>query len=263
MEGEAPQAVVPTFPAAAVRRSIPPTQPVKNHQVDLAERDVRIPCKDAMPHGTLTIPCNPRGLVIFAHGSGSSRFSPRNRMVAARMHHRKLATLVLDLLTHEEASSDWTATLRYDIPLLAERLESATRWVEQQDGLQNLGIGYFGASTGAAAAVAAAARLPEIRAVVSRGGRIDLAEDSIDWVAAPTLLIVGEFDQGVASWNQESFKHLNCEKQILLVPGATHLFQEPKALELVAELAASWFEKHLPPLQQKLPADQELDTRAA
>lgn len=217
----------------------------------LREHAVLIPCPDAKLHGNLSIPSGAIGLVIFAHGSGSSRFSPRNRMVAAKLHERKLATLLFDLLTHEEASSDVTGARRFDIPLLTQRLVAVTRWAQQEESTGDLEIGYFGASTGAAAALSAAARIPEIRAVVSRGGRTDLAGDAISRVEAPTLLVVGELDYPVIGWNEESFRRLECVKSIARVTGATHLFQEENALEQVAELAASWFERHLPKAQQE------------
>lgn len=217
----------------------------------LREREVLIPCPDAKLHGHLSIPSGAIGLVIFAHGSGSSRFSPRNRMVASKLHERKLATLLFDLLTHAEASSDVTGARRFDIPLLSERLVAVTRWAQQHESTADLEIGYFGASTGAAAALSAAARIPQIRAMVSRGGRTDLAGDAIEGVEVPTLLIVGELDFPVIEWNEESFKRLACVKGIELVTGATHLFQEPNALEQVAELAATWFERYLPKAQKE------------
>lgn len=229
----------------------------------LREREVSIHCPDATLHGNLTIPGGARGLVIFAHGSGSSRFSPRNRMVAARMHRRKLATLLFDLMTPGEASSDWTATLRYDIPFLTERLVAATQWAQQQDDVGDLSIGYFGASTGAAATLAAAAKIPEIRAVVSRGGRTDLADYAVGWVQVPTLMIVGEYDNPVIRCNEESFRRMDCVKRIEQVPGATHLFQEPHALEHVADLAAEWFECYLPRMTKELYRSHEYDTHAA
>jgi putative phosphoribosyl transferase len=172
-------------------------------------------------------------------------------MVADKLHQRKLATLLFDLLTYEEVSSDSAGSNRFDIQLLTNRLVTVTRWAQQQELVGDLKIGYFGASTGAAAALAAAAMIPEIRAVVSRGGRTDLAGNAIEWVAAPTLLIVGELDFPVIEWNEESFKRMDCVKGIILVSGATHLFQEPNTLEEVAELAASWFERYLPVIQQE------------
>lgn len=223
----------------------------------LREYEVTIPCDLATLSGSLSIPSGAIGLVVFAHGSGSSRFSPRNRMVAGEMHQRKLATLLFDLLTSEEVSSDWMGANRSDVPLLTNRLVAVTRWVQQEDRVGELNIGYFGASTGAAAALATAARLPEIRAVVSRGGRTDLTGNAIEWVEAPTLLIVGELDLPVIEWNEQSYKRMDCVKSISLVSGATHLFQEPNALEEVAELAASWFERYLPDTQQEGAEDHE------
>lgn len=187
-----------------------------------------------------------KGLVIFAHGSGSSRLSPRNRLVASEMHHRKLATLLFDLLTPEEASSKWERSLVFDIPFLTSRLVAATRWAQQQGDVRDLGIGLYGSSTGAAAALSAAAEIPEIRAVVSRGGRTDLADDALSQVKAATLLIVGELDYPVIQWNEESLKKLAGIKDITLVFGASHLFSEPGTLEQVAEFAAAWFECYIP-----------------
>ena len=215
----------------------------------LSEHEVRIPCPGAVLHGDVSIPAGATGLVVFAHGSGSSRLSPRNRLVAGEMHRRQLATLLFDLLTPEEAVAEArTGELRFNIPFLTERLIAATRWAQQDENVKDLGIGYFGASTGAAAALVAASKIPEVQAVVSRGGRADLAGDALDRVKAPTLLIVGELDHPVVEWNQESLERLKGEKEIILVSGATHLFAEPDALEKVAELAAAWFENHLTPI---------------
>ena len=212
----------------------------------LREQEVRIPCRNATLLGNLSIPNGAKGLVIFAHGTGSSRFSPRNRMVADEMHHHKLATLLFDLLTIEDSATERTDDLRFDIPFLTKRLIDVTRWAQQEDSLDELNIGYFGASTGAAATLTAAARIPEIRAIVSRGGRTDLAGDAVDWVDAPTLLLAGELDLPVINWNRETYHRLSCEKNITLIPGASHLFTETGALEQVAQLAASWFECYLP-----------------
>ena len=210
------------------------------------EYEVRIPCPGAVLHGDVSIPAGATGLVIFAHGSGSSRLSPRNRRVAGEMHRNHLATLLFDLLTPDEAESEAnTGALRFNIPFLTERLVAATRWAQRDESVGSLGIGYFGASTGAAAALAAAAGIPEIQALVSRGGRTDLAGAAVERVKAPTLLIVGELDGPVVEWNEESFERLPGVKELTLVSGATHLFSEPGALEEVAELAASWFERHL------------------
>lgn len=227
------------------------------------EREVSIPCPYATLHGHLSVPGGAKGLVIFAHGSGSSRFSPRNRMVAAKLYRRGIATLLIDLLTHAEAASDSMVTRRFDIPTLSDRLIAATRWAQQQEDTRELGIGYFGASTGAAAALAAAALIPEIRAVVSRGGRTDLADDVVHRVEAPILLIVGEFDYSVIQCNEETLKRFNCVKQIRLIPGATHLFQEPNALAQVADLAASWYERYLPAVEPQPPAAHECESWSA
>lgn len=211
------------------------------------DREVRIPVGDDCLEGRLTIPPESRGLVLFAHGSGSSRHSPRNRYVAAVLQRDGLATLLLDLLTEAEEEIDTrTAHLRFDIGLLASRLVTATDWVRSQRESAALPIGYFGASTGAAAAlVAAAARREAVHAVVSRGGRPDLAETSLGEVRAPTLLIVGGNDPEVLQLNREALHVLGCEKLIEVVPGATHLFEEPDALEHVAASASRWFTHHL------------------
>lgn len=212
---------------------------------DVRTMEVRIACPDAVLAGDLTVPDGVRGLVIFAHGSGSSRRSPRNRWVAEQLNERRLATLLFDLLTPAEArAEDLGGVLRFDIPFLTERLVAATEWARRQPILGSLGIGYFGSSTGAAAALAAAA-LGGIQAVVSRGGRTDLANDSVGAVKAATLLIVGALDHQVLQWNRETFDLLDSEKRLSLVEGASHLFPEPGALGRVADLAADWFVKHL------------------
>lgn len=211
-----------------------------------AEYNVVIPCQDAILEGDLTVPVTAKGLVIFAHGSGSSRKSPRNRSVAWELNQKGLATLLFDLLTPQEAATEAsTGALRFNIPFLTARLLSATRWAKGQEALANLAIGYFGASTGAAAALAAASELPEIAAVVSRGGRSDLAGEGVSRVRAATLLIAGEKDEPVVKWNHETYEVLNCPKQFTLIAGATHLFTEPGTLENVATLATAWFEEHL------------------
>jgi putative phosphoribosyl transferase len=215
-----------------------------NHEI--SERCVQIPTSGAI--GDLTVPGNTRGIIIFAHGSGSSRVSPRNRFVARILQRAKLATLLLDLLTPEEEQIDLrTGRLRFDIDLLANRLVGATEWLRHDDdGVGSLPLGYFGASTGAAAALMAAAQLAgSIRAVVSRGGRPDLAGSALSKVTAPTLLIVGGDDYAVIDLNEKALKELQCEKRLEVVPGATHLFEEPGTLEQVAELASNWFENHL------------------
>ena len=213
--------------------------------IDLRTMEVRIPCPDVVLAGDFTLPDDARGVVIFAHGSGSSRRSPRNRWVAEQLNERRLATLLFDLLTPAETrAEDLGGELRFDIPFLTQRLVAVTEWVRRQPLLETLGIGYFGASTGAAAALAAAA-LGGIRAVVSRGGRTDLAGDSVNDVKSATLLIVGSLDHPVVQWNRETLDLLDCEKRLVLVEGATHLFPEPGALGRVADLAADWFVKHL------------------
>jgi dienelactone hydrolase len=199
--------------------------------------------------GNLVVPDGASGVVLFAHGSGSSRLSPRNRSVARRLSERGLATLLIDLLTPEEERVDiQTAHLRFDIDLLADRLAGAKEWLTEQPDTRDLRIGYFGASTGAAAALVAAAVQPEsIGAVVSRGGRPDLAGNLLPRVQAPTLLIVGGEDRTVIEMNRDAFARLTCKKRIEIVPGATHLFEEPGALEAVARLAGDWLLAHLGP----------------
>jgi putative phosphoribosyl transferase len=211
------------------------------------EQLVRLPAGAVTLEGNLTLPQDSHGIVLFAHGSGSSRHSPRNRYVARVLNEAKLATLLIDLLTpHEEVIDARTAQLRFDIDLLAERLVDATDWLTQFPDTKDLPIGYFGASTGAAAALAAAAVRPEVvGAIVSRGGRPDLARTALAQVRAPTLLIVGENDGQVIQLNREALAQLRCEKQLMIVPGATHLFEEPGALDVVARLACDWFERHL------------------
>jgi putative phosphoribosyl transferase len=191
------------------------------------------------------------GLVVFAHGSGSSRFSSRNRAVAESLHRRGLGTLLLDLLTPQEEAIDvHTAEYRFDIPLLGTRVVKATDWLQQRDDLQHLSIGYFGASTGAAAALIAAAERPDItRAVVSRGGRPDLAAPVLSRVRAPTLLIVGERDEPVIEMNKDAMAKMNgALVDLKIVPGATHLFEEPGTLAEVERLAGDWLQRHLQPL---------------
>jgi len=197
--------------------------------------------------GNLNLPDGAQGIVLFAHGSGSSRHSPRNRYVAAVLQQAGLATLLVDLLTPAEEAVDLrTAHLRFDIELLAERLVGATDWLASQPETQNLRVGYFGASTGGGAALVAAARRPErVDAVVSRGGRPDLAGAALPHVEAPTLLIVGGHDYPVIDMNRAALAELRCEKRLEIVPGATHLFEEPGALEEVARLARDWFVSHL------------------
>jgi len=208
---------------------------------------VQIPASGVRLAGDLTVPPAARGLVMFAHGSGSSRHSPRNRQVASELQQASLATLLMDLLTQEEDAVDLrTAELRFDIALLARRLVAAIEWAAADSELKVLPIGCFGASTGAAAALIAAAELPNhVSAVVSRGGRPDLAGAALARVEAPTLLIVGGADPVVLQLNREALGEMRCEKELAIVPGATHLFEEPGALERVSTLARRWFEKHL------------------
>jgi putative phosphoribosyl transferase len=197
--------------------------------------------------GTLALGEQPRGIVVFAHGSGSSRYSPRNRQVAGFLQRQGLATLLMDLLTPEEEEAErFTRHLRFDIELLAGRLVQAKEWLAQDARTRALPVGYFGASTGAAAALVAAARAPEgVSAVVSRGGRPDLTGDQLPRVRAPTLLIVGGNDLPVIEMNRDALRLLRCEKRLEIVPGATHLFEERGTLEVVAHLAAGWFAGHL------------------
>ncbi len=211
------------------------------------ERPVHIPIRPATLEGDLALPAAARGVVLFAHGSGSSRLSPRNRRVAAALREAGFATLLFDLLTADEEAVDvHTAHLRFDIGLLADRLVGATDWLDGQREMRDYAIGYFGASTGAAAALVAAAERPEVvRAVVSRGGRPDLAGRALGRVRAPTLLIVGGADRPVIGLNEQALEELTAEKQLAIVPGATHLFEEPGTLDEVARLAADWFRRHL------------------
>jgi putative phosphoribosyl transferase len=196
--------------------------------------------------GRVRIPPQACGLVLFAHGSGSGRLSPRNNYVAERLGSARLATLLFDLLTAEEEQIDsLTAELRFDIPLLTERLIAATAWARRHPPFHGLAIGYFGASTGAAAALAAAARVPAIGAVVSRGGRPDLAGPDLARVHAATLLIVGGDDPTVLDLNRAALAQLSCEARLEVIPRATHLFEEPGALEQVAVLASDWLASHL------------------
>ena len=193
--------------------------------------------------GHLGIPLSPLGMVVFAHGSGSGRFSPRNNFVAHFLQQGRVATLLIDLLTPDEAEDRRKV---FDIDLLADRVLLAKAWLEQDDRTKGLGIGYFGASTGAGAALQAAARNPSsIQAVVSRGGRPDLAETYLPSVTAPTMLIVGGNDEPVIEMNRAAYRRLACPKRLVIVPGATHLFEEPGTLEQVAEHALIWFQQHV------------------
>ena len=204
--------------------------------------------------GDLTVPGDAHGLVLFAHGSGSSRRSPRNQYVARVLQKAGIATLLFDLLTSREEQEEYfTRHLRFDIGMLAGRLVEAARWAADRNGVANLELGFFGASTGAAAALIAASKLErEVKAVVSRGGRPDLAGDALTEVHAATLLIVGGDDDAVINLNCEAFARLTCEKEMKIIPGATHLFEEPGALEEVANLAARWFQSHLQIAHQSL-----------
>jgi len=215
---------------------------------DAVHREITIITGKIALQGTLSLPKDPRGIVLFAHGSGSSRHSPRNRYVAEVLQAKGLATLLFDLLTRDEESVDrWTGELHFNIALLAKRLVEVTQWVTREPDLRALPIGYFGASTGAAAALMASARLDGlVGAVVSRGGRPDLAAEALGSVHAPTLLIVGGLDELTLSLNRQAFRQLRCEgKQLVILPGATHLFEERGALEEVAHVAAQWFVHHL------------------
>ncbi len=208
-----------------------------------SERLVHIPVGLVMLEGALEIPEGAKGVVLFAHGSGSSRHSPRNNYVARVLRDNGLGTLLLDLLTPEE---DLDYDMRFNIDLLAKRLLAATKWLMEEDEAKKLNVGYFGASTGAAAAIETAAAMGEkVSAVVSRGGRPDLAWPYLDSIKAPTLLIVGGYDDVVIGLNEKAFREINAVKKMEIVPGATHLFEEPGTLEAVAGLAAEWFVKYL------------------
>jgi pimeloyl-ACP methyl ester carboxylesterase len=211
------------------------------------ENPVSIPSGSIHLEGELLLPDNPKGVVLFAHGSGSSRMSPRNRFVAEVIREAKIGTLLFDLLTPEEESVDmFTRQLRFDIGLLTRRLVDATDWLLKKHETHPFTIGYFGSSTGAAAALSAAAHFGKsISAVISRGGRPDLAESDLLRVTAPTLLIVGGLDDVVIELNKGAMEWLKCEKKLAIVPGATHLFEELGTLEQVAQLAANWFRNHL------------------
>jgi len=213
----------------------------------LAPRPVRLDLAGVTLTADLSVPASPRGLIVFAHGSGSSRHSPRNRSVAHVLQHGHFATLLIDLLSEEEDLVDAaTSEYRFNIPLLAHRLIAAVDWARNSPPVTLLSIGLFGASTGAAAALIAAERRPAmIGAVVSRGGRTDLAQESLDLVTAPTLFIVGGRDEVVIELNRRSLAHLKGPKEMEIVPGATHLFEEPGALEHVARSARDWFARYL------------------
>ncbi len=211
------------------------------------ETVVRIPVGSVVVEGNLTVPSGAKGVVLFAHGSGSSRFSPRNQYVAKQFNKARIGTLLFDLLTNEEDQEDIeTAEYRFNINLLAERLIGATEWLNKDLDTKNIVFGYFGASTGAAAALIAAAKLPsDIAAVVSRGGRPDLAGDYLARVVAPTLLLVGGLDTVVIELNRQAMEQMSAEKKLVIIPGATHLFEEPGKLEEVAKLSTDWFLRYL------------------
>jgi putative phosphoribosyl transferase len=217
------------------------------------EQTVQVAAGRTTLEGTLAIPADARGVVLFAHGSGSSRHSPRNRFVAEALREGGLATLLVDLLTAEEEAVDLrTRHLRFDIGLLAERLVGAIDWLAEQPTSRDLRVGLFGASTGGGAALVAAAERPErVGAVVSRGGRPDLAADALPLVRAPTLLIVGEWDEQVIELNELARRQMRAEVRLEIVPRATHLFEEPGALEEVARLARGWLVGHLAPIAEQ------------
>jgi putative phosphoribosyl transferase len=236
--------------------------PGRKSKHDGIESEVSIEAGKVTLEGTLGLPETAAGIVLFAHGSSSSRHSPRNRYVAQVLQSKGIATLLFDLLTSKEESIDqYNAELRFDIPFLAKRLVGATEWILRRPDTQALRVGYFGASTGAAAALVAAGQLPDtVAAVVSRGGRPDLAEDALGSVRAPTLLIVGGDDVPVIAMNREALAKLRCpEKKLVVVLGATHLFEEPGTLEEVARLAGEWFAQHLTSAVQ---SKAEASTRA-
>ncbi len=219
-----------------------------NATSECLERPVQVMAGTVVLDGDLALPDSTRGLVVFAHGSGSSRLSPRNRAVAEFLRHAGFGTLLFDLLTAEEERLErYTGHLRFDIDLLARRLVGATSWLDQMRNLRDVPLAYFGASTGAAAALTAAAELPQrVGAVVSRGGRPDLAGRALPRVQAPTLLIVGGRDLPVIEMNRQALEQLgSADKQLIIVPRATHLFEEPGTLDEVARLAADWLLRHM------------------
>jgi pimeloyl-ACP methyl ester carboxylesterase len=207
--------------------------------------EVSISVENVVLKGDLIIPASSNAIILFSHGSGSSRFSKRNREVAEYLQSKNFGTLLLDLLTEVE---DTIYSNRFNIDLLAKRLAGATAWLEKFPAAKNHRIGYFGASTGAASALQAAAQLPEIAAVVSRGGRPDLAMNYLEQVSAPTLLIVGSLDKYVIQLNEKAYHRLNCTKELVIVEGASHLFEEAGKMDKVSRLAANWFEKYLQPI---------------
>jgi putative phosphoribosyl transferase len=207
--------------------------------------ELSIPVGEIRLKGNLSIPKHCLGIIVFSHGSGSSRLSKRNQYVAEYLQKKGFGTLLFDLLTPEE---DLYYLNRFEIDMLHERLVAATKWLQKHPSARDLGIAYFGASTGAASALMAAAKLPEVFAVVSRGGRPDLAMDAIADIKLPCLFIVGSLDSEVLSLNQKAFDKLSCEKHLEVVEGASHLFEEEGKLQQVAELASSWFKNHIPAL---------------
>jgi len=213
----------------------------------MSGREVMVTSDSVTLRGLLGVPKNARGVVLFAHGSGSGRLSSRNNFVARSLQDAGLATLLIDLLSEEEERVDaGTGHLRFDIAFLAKRLEAATTWLSNAADTESLDVGYFGASTGAAAALVAAAEMPDnVAAVVSRGGRPDLAGERLADVKAPTLLIVGSRDVPVIPLNEDAYAQLRCAKKLEIVPGASHLFEEPGTLEVVSRLASSWFLRYL------------------
>jgi len=219
----------------------------------MAGNEITIPLKKVRLGGELNFPPKALGLVLFAHGSGSSRHSSRNQFVARMLQQAGVGTLLFDLLTEEEEQAEaFTRHLRFDIPFLADRLIETTRWALDETTTRDVSSGFFGSSTGAAAALVAAAELGEIiSAVVSRGGRPDLAGDALEKVTAPTLLLVGGNDEPVIPLNQEAYDRLRCEKALRIVPGASHLFEEAGTLELVAKMASEWFADHLQPMARR------------
>lgn len=219
------------------------------------EHPISIPTNGAHVDGLLHIPQQVAGIIIFAHGSGSNRFSARNQFIARELQEARFATLLMDLLTiKEEEIDNITKQYRFDIPLLAARLSAATHWIQLNPLLHTLPIGYFGASTGGGAALLAAANEKNVKAVVSRGGRPDLAGEALSQVQAATLLIVGENDQPVIELNQQALQQLHCKRHLEVIPGATHLFEEPGKLAIVAKLAKEWFSQYLVSSSDKDPS---------
>jgi putative phosphoribosyl transferase len=206
------------------------------------EQEVKMEVDNEILDGILAVPHDAKGIVIFSHGSGSGRFSPRNKLVAERLYKEQIGTLLLDLLTPAE---DRVITNRFDIALLAHRLVGVTQWLEQFDPCDGCAMGYFGASTGAASALKASIYLPQLKAIVSRGGRTDMAADILHKVQCPTLLIVGSRDEDVVRLNEQSYEVLTCEKKMQVIDGASHLFEEEGKMNSVIELASEWFNKHL------------------